>query len=61
MKTKLEQTPQSIGNENELSDEAMDQVVGGAGLLSSPLGVKYRRDATTGLWTREVVEDVEAY
>jgi len=34
------------------------QQVSGAGLLSSPLGV---RDTARGVWVREVVEDVEAY
>ena len=60
MNTKHEQTTQANSNDNELTDDDLDQVTGGVGLLSSPLGSKYQKPVTQ-TWTREVVEDVEAY
>jgi hypothetical protein len=50
-------TPVDGQNVEELSEQEIKQVQG-AGLLSSPLGI---RDTARGAWVREVVEDVEAY
>jgi bacteriocin-like protein len=60
MNTKQEQTTQANSKGSELTDDELEQVTGGVGLLSSPLGAKYQKPATQ-MWTREVVEDVEAY
>ena len=47
-------------SDSELTDDDLEQVIGGVGLLSSPLGGSLQKPATQ-MWTREVVEDVEAY
>lgn len=60
MNAKYAQTTQANSNDSELTDNDLDQVIGGVGLLSSPLGTLYQKP-TTQMWTREIVEDVEAY
>jgi bacteriocin-like protein len=60
MNSKHEHIQLANRSDNELTDDDLDQVIGGAGLLSSPLGNKLQKPVTQ-MWTREVVEDVEAY
>ena len=60
MNTKQQNPQQTKRNDNELTDDDLDQDNGGTGLLSSPLGNKLKKP-TTPMWTREIVEDVEAY
>jgi len=44
----------------ELDDQDLEQVQGGT-LMGGKLPTKLAEATSTSLWTREVVEDVEAY